>query len=43
KNEEGKMVTYMLQSSLYFAGEKYNNSKASKDYEEYEKQYSSNK
>ncbi|MBC6975016.1 DUF3952 domain-containing protein [Bacillus sp. Xin] len=43
KNEEGKMVTYMLQINTYFAGRKYNNQSALKDYENYKKQYGNNR
>ncbi|PEM35053.1 hypothetical protein COE80_16895 [Bacillus pseudomycoides] len=43
KNEEGKVVTNILQIRVYFAGKKYNDPKALKDYGEYEKQYSNNK
>ncbi|WP_410982338.1 DUF3952 domain-containing protein [Bacillus cereus] len=43
KNEEGKAITNILQIRVYFAGKKYNASKALKDYEEYEKEYRDNK
>ncbi|HEK9103047.1 DUF3952 domain-containing protein [Bacillus pfraonensis] len=43
KNEEGKVVTYMLQINTYFAGGKYNNQSALKDYKNYKKQYENNR
>ncbi|PEP76559.1 DUF3952 domain-containing protein [Bacillus pseudomycoides] len=42
KNEEGKVVTSILQINTYFAGRKYNNQDALKDYEKYKKQYGNN-
>ncbi len=42
KNEEGKVVTSILQINTYFAGRKYNNQDALKDYEKYKKQYENN-
>ncbi|PHG15061.1 hypothetical protein COI47_27530, partial [Bacillus pseudomycoides] len=39
---EGKVVTSILQINTYFAGRKYNNQDALKDYEKYKKQYENN-